>query len=537
MFTKDQCNANVTLCCAYYDPSTDPEPIPVSVKLRVEARPPHNIWKKEFSVPLDKLTAKTLQKECPFIQFEISDKEITRLLREQLQRGLQEGTIPKGRSFHETGAVYLPDRTLGFLRGSELIPDECKQPHVLASEIEDIQLLEENTTAQTWITALQTAPLAALLVIAYVMLTSVRSLVRSAGVTLQAILYIVGAQGLGKTTLATRLAGIYWDRASGTLANIAQAGSSISGTEHLFAIHRDQPVIVDDLCRSAGRDTERKRRELGAKIIREGSGDIPIIKKRGKEIEKRTCNAGVILTAEYAMDNPSDLTRCLIVPVNERLNLSSMLTPELVGSMVRHYSEWFSNNSDYEFRRLKDTLNGGWKSKLEPRIRTNYICLRWAFQSLLNSLDDAGLRSDVKKELHAQMDKAVDMALSEHMKFKRDILEQFPVGNLAACLYEGYKSGSFDLTKKIGKLQKHEGIMWGNDLCLRAEALIRFVRLQPGFHDWNRNKISRELKDIGALVLQEEGASTVHLDDDSPRVYRIRLDVLKDAAAYYQTAC
>lgn len=532
MFTKDQCNANITISCAHYKPSTEPESIPVSVKLRVEAYPPHT-WEKEFIVTLDKLTAKTLQQECPFIQFEIPDKEVTRLLREQLQRGLQEGTIPKGWYFHETGAVYLPNGTFSFLRGSELIPGECEQPHVLDSEIADIQLLEDTTTAQTWIVALQTAPLQALLVIAYVMLTSIRSLVRGVGVSLQAILYIVGGQGLGKTTLATRLAGIYWDRASGTPANIAQAGSSISGTEHLFVIHRDQPVIVDDLCRSAGRDTERKRRELGAKVIREGSGDIPIIKKRGKGIEKLTCNAGVILTAEYAMDNLSDLTRCLIVPVNERLNLSSMLTPELVGSMVRHYSEWFSNNSDHEFRRLKDTLDGGWKSKLEPRVRTNYICLRWAFQSLLNSLDDVDLRSDVKKELHAKMDEAVDMALSEHMNLKRDILEQFPVGNLAACLYEGYKNDYFDLTKKIGKLQKHEGIMWERDLCLRAEALIRYVRLQPGFHDWNRNKISRELKDIGALVLQEEGASTVHLDDDSPRVYRIRLDVLKDAAVYY----
>lgn len=532
MFTEEQCNAHITFSHVYFEPGAEQEFIPALIEVQVSARAPHK-WKKTFTVSLPELSVKTLQCKCPLIRFDLSEREANNLMREQVQSS----EIPKGLFFRETGAIHLPDGSTGFLRGAELISVECGQPYVTASEIADIQLLGDSTTAQAWISALLAAPLQALLVIAFLMLTSVRSLVRSAGVALQAILYIVGGQGLGKTTLATRLAGIYWDRINDTLANIAQAGSTISGTEHLFVIHRDQPVIVDDLCRSAGKDTERKRRELGAKIIREGSGDIPIIKKRGKRIEKSTCNAGVILTAEYAMDNLSDLTRCLIVPVNERLNLSSMLTPELAGDLVRHYSKWISANKDHELRRLKDTLTGGWNKDLEPRIRTNYICLRWAFRSLINSLDDAGLRSDVKKELLTRMDNATDMALDEHVKLKGDILEQFPVGNLAACLYEGYKNGSFDLTKKISKLYRHEGTIWEDDLCLRTEALVRYVRLQPGFHDWNRNKISRELKDIGALVLQEEGTSTVHLDDDSPRVYRIRLNVLKDAAIYYHTAC
>ena len=126
------------------------------------------------------------------------------------------------------------------------------------------------------------------------------------------------------------------------------------------------------------------------------------------------------------------------------------------------------------------------------------------------------------------------MALDEHLRLKQEIREQIPIGNLAAILYAGYENDDFKLTKKIDKLQKHDGILWNNDLCLRSEPLIRFVRLQPGFHNWNRNKISRELKDIGALVLQEEETSTVHLDDDSPRVYRIRLDVLKKNKIYYQ---
>ena len=83
------------------------------------------------------------------------------------------------------------------------------------------------------------------------------------------------------------------------------------------------------------------------------------------------------------------------------------------------------------------------------------------------------------------------------------------------------------------KLAKYSGIIWQKDLCLKPDALVQYVRTQPGFHNWTRNRIIQELKDIGALVLQEENASTVHIDKDLPRVYRIRLDVLKDMAEYY----
>ena len=113
------------------------------------------------------------------------------------------------------------------------------------------------------------------------------------------------------------------------------------------------------------------------------------------------------------------------------------------------------------------------------------------------------------------------------------ILETVPRGNLAAVLYDGKKNDAFNLATNPKKLAKYSGIIWQKDLCLKPDALVQYVLTQPGFHNWTRNRIIQELKDIGALVLQEENASTVHIDKDLPRVYRIRLDVLKDMAEYY----
>ena len=101
--------------------------------------------------------------------------------------------------------------------------------------------------------------------------------------------------------------------------------------------------------------------------------------------------------------------------------------------------------------------------------------------------------------------------------------------NLAFVLLEcnsNYKA--FHLTRNIKKLHKHDGIKWKNDLCLRSVALERAVRLQDGYQDYTLSKITRELKDMGALVIQEEGTLQVRLKKGTPRVYHIQLDVLEE---------
>ena len=110
-----------------------------------------------------------------------------------------------------------------------------------------------------------------------------------------------------------------------------------------------------------------------------------------------------------------------------------------------------------------------------------------------------------------------------------------PLGQAYLIPYYNSKSRCNECQFQLGykKLYKHDGIVWNDDLCLRRDALISFVHQQSGYQDWSANKITRALKDLNALVLQEDGVSTVHLTADSPRVYRIRVSVLKDTAEEY----
>jgi hypothetical protein len=151
---------------------------------------------------------------------------------------------------------------------------------------------------------------------------------------------------------------------------------------------------------------------------------------------------------------------------------------------------------------------------------------------------DQGLSPDVGQKLLKQMSDALEFSLTEHNAMIAMLKDSIPAGNLAFCKLDGYQRKAFDLTKKFERLSKHGGIIRNNDLCLRLEELVRFVRLQPGYRDWRSNKITRNLKDMGALAIQENTSNTVHLPKPKgkkciPRVYRIKLDILEKYSKQY----
>lgn len=523
------CNVQLCILEAYCALPNASREIPELVRLKVSTP----AWKSDFIVPLEGFIAR-LKKICgPFITFRNrkSENAFQDTIASELALGLKNGTIRLGYYLDQPGAVRFPDGHICFLRGAEIL-GSCGRPILLSEDLRDMQLAGDGI--QDSLLQLPTLFLLAspqvLLVFAYVLLSSIRSLLIDEGLPLQAILYITGKQGVGKTTLAERIAAIYTKK--GRPCGIIQAGSTLAASNDLIATLRDQPVIIDDLCLSVSRGTTQERIKLASQLIRQGTGDIPIIKRVGKDTVQLPAEAGLIFTAEFPLENLSDLTRCIIVPLLEQPVIPDQLTPALIGDAIRFFSVWFCDHVRGEIERFQSAPAVDSAMEMDTRISCNYKFLRAAFQSFLRFLCDT-TASCGEKILLEKFDKAMADALQYQQGLIDSLKENIPVGNLAFCILEGLKGQAFDLTKRTIKLCKHDGIFWKGDICLRPEALIRFVRTQRGFHDWSPNKITRTLKDYGALVLQEENAATVHLEKGIPRVYRIRLGVLEDMAEQF----
>lgn len=255
---SDFCNAAIQILSAYYLPASSFLSMPEFVTLLVQIMD----WVPiSVTLPLSQFNAAGIQKVCPALRLNSrKDREpFDTILMEDLNDGLADGSIQQGYYFEKAGAVTFPTGQVAFLRGDELIGDSTR-PYIANPDIRNIRLLGEGEAPVQLLPLLLTAPPQVLLMLAYVVLTSIRSLIIDSGTALQAVLYVVGGQGLGKTTLATQIAGIY--EKDGKRIGVVQAGSTHAAVNSLITSLRDQPVIIDDLCLSESRETARSEWSL-----------------------------------------------------------------------------------------------------------------------------------------------------------------------------------------------------------------------------------------------------------------------------------
>lgn len=411
--------------------------------------------------------------------------------------------------------------------------------------LEKLNILSNTAmNAVTWLPLLLSFPNAALMVLAFVLLSMVRSAVLGAGINLQAILYVTGMQGMGKTTLARRLVSFITRVGSPYKpALIFDLGSSLAGLRTAMTEARDLPIVVDDACKSISKNVERKRNEVLAQVLREATNAAPIVKSvpGGGQVELENA-ASIMLTAETKPENASDLTRCILVNILEQPNLPDELTPDMVSEIVRTFLEYFLDHAEALLASLKSEIHCSRPVALEnctePRVRTNLLVLRWVFRTMLDAAREASANASNCERLAARFDNALEESVDSFNHEMDALKANVPDGNLAYILLNGYLNKEFSVLKndkKLHKLSKRDGIIWKGDLCLRSLSLETFVRKQNGYHDWNLNRIVNTLLDYGAICIHEEHTKQVKLFKKKgiPRVYRIKLDILKDNAVRY----
>ncbi len=435
-----------------------------------------------------------------------------------------------GYAFTQTGMHQLPNGQYVYVWRDRVLGN-CDLPYIVRCSDSVIpKILPLESPLSQLFSELTYSDPQATLAFVFLCTTLLRSWITSQVPSWQAVLAIVGGQGLGKTTLARRLTD--WLQGSdGAPAQLFSAGSTVSAIRDAMVSARDLPIVVDDLCLSASTQLQRKYRDLGAQLVREGANAAPIVKKLpGGKSSRQHCAAGVIFTAEFSLENASDITRCIFIDLDQPLSLSAGLQAGLIGAACYSFIEWFLRKKPNLCKKIRELQGQDQSYRYNQRVEKNFKVLDVVFDALAHAALADGASPQCVDAIHTQYCVAVDRSL----QFQDDLLQQLDrqrkKGNIAALLLAGYESDAFDLCKKVEKLDRHEGIIWHGDLCLRREPLERFIRIQDGYACYNISKIVYELTNIGALVLQEEGTAQVRLKKGTPRVYRIRLDVLEDEA-------
>lgn len=472
-------------------------------------------------------------------------------------------TIRKGYSFPGSGTYVLPAGPRIWVWNHRFagnnIPDV---PYQIASDPDVVVPDEVDRPIEKMVSVMLQNDSSVCMALSFGLVTSVHSSIIDVGYPVQGALYITGEQSAGKTTLAQRMFGYPIRRSTGRPALFLEAVSTEAATRDIMAANPDLPVVIDDLCLSSEKSIEKQRRKLGSALLRLAANDASVAKKGldGRTIH-RDCSAGLVLTAEFVLDGMSELTRCIIINLPRRLQLTADLDAKLVGSVVNRFVDWFADHYDdaiellhqhmahpetlIERLRLDDL---GQRNRLlrEHRVQRNLSLLAWAFECFVRmAKSEMELPSALEGQLYQTFWAGIHTSLAKQFEVLAEIDSRKPEGNIAFVILSGIESGEFNLCRRRKKLFTRDGIIWEEDkdgsilIGIKEAALVTFVRNQNGYQNTKAREIVQYLKDRGVLVLQETKTNTVHLGEKKagepciPRVLLIKCEALRDAAQCY----
>ena len=533
----------------------------------------------DITVPCDDNIVKNICAKCPqitiygglnnpkyikdfiFDQIYCKQKMIHPITNEEIK-------IQNGYLFPGSGTYTLPSGEPLVIWNNRIAGNKPKNiPFYIKNSASAILLENNNSPIETMVNAILQNDCCITLPLAFAMLVSRRDIVSDMGYPLRGGLYITATQGAGKTTLARQMLGyVVTKQNTRNPALFMESVSTEAAVRDSLSENPGYVVIIDDLCKSSSRAIEKKRRELGSAVLRlaANEGDSAKKNKQG-ETQHNYCTGGIALTAEFVLDGQSELTRSIFVNITEPLELTREIQPSLTGGVLSCFADWFANNYDTALEMLMkccenpDILNViGLKDNAqydfflrERRIRDNFSLMRWAFDCFIAMAKKIPTFSPrIERALYTKFWEAVRNSLAKQLEVLNQIQSKTKEGNIAYLLKQAIDSKKvFNVCKKRDRNDLHtmDGIIWKKDsdknilqIGLRQTSIVQFIRHQNGYQTYTSRKILQELKDDGALVLQEDNSFTVHLGKRAengktnlPRVVLIKYDVLSDCAEKY----
>lgn len=284
-----------------------------------------------------------------------TDARVQAVLKEAISQKIRQGRcgvllsrtgwvkLPNGRHVYNTGTQVIGNTGGVEVKLSDTLPrleltDQC-------TEMDDKQLL------QSYFRKLSREPDILILLVAHMVRSLLASMFERLGFPLRYILYLVGVQGSGKTTVANDFGLPLTDMTQNTPAPATRALSSKSAVRDFAAEYRDMTALLDDVCTSSSAETRRISTNIAAYTLRFAADRIPeTISRPGGGQRKVRCTVGLVITGEFPMSKPSDLTRCVIVEVDHQLRGKEAddraISSAVVSRFVQYLAEHFDSVSD-----------------------------------------------------------------------------------------------------------------------------------------------------------------------------------------------
>ena len=447
-----------------------------------------------------------------------TDTRVQAVLKEAISQEIRQGRC--GVLLNRTGWAKLPNGRCVYNTGTQVIGDTGGLEVKLSDTLPQLKLtdqcieMDDKWLLRSYLRKLSREPDILILLAAHMVRSLLASMFERLGFPLRYILYLVGIQGSGKTTAANDFGLPLTDVTQNTPAPATRALSSKSAVRDFAAEYRDMSALLDDVCTSSSAETRRVSTNIAAYTLRFAADRIPeTISRPGGGQRKVRCTSGLIITGEFSMQKPSDLTRCVIVEVDHQMRgkeaddrtVSSAVASRFVQYLAKH----FDSVSD-EIQLALSAFRADAVAEGGPRQQQHMGELSCAFQLLLEYAQKMGAIDDVEMaEWGLWLQNALGRSLSANIRLTAKF-ERENVSNIAKIIFDAMKNEAILLAKNKEKFAQKPDKYAGFEGHKHTVVYIRLSSLQELLTSvsgkvWTDSATGKLLRENGLVEVGKDG--------------------------------
>lgn len=484
------------------------EPLRLLLEVTREGAPTQTIvWPAER---LDRLNLEKLIPGC--ISRDARGRSTKNLVATYLRMQLSQGNLPRGQYFDQTGWQQIDGQHRYFPNPAPANrlaePPEGGSPPYLIAEGASVFRLSVDPTLSVATAVEQLIRTFGrhfdiyLPVWGYSLFSVCRSFLQDSGLPTACILYLIATQGFGKTATAKTLCQLF-DDSSECMADVYDAGSTMSAMERTLMTTRDRSVLLDDIYIGTNKAKQRERLASAAALLRFAANETKRTKTQGSKNVSVSCAAGLVVTGEIPMEASSDVTRCIIVRIREKLAGSSNPVDlealrHTAATAMQGFLAWFGESYEEFCSRIKIEMESqlaAVESAPNERVKKSLFELYWLLCRFSDYAEEVGAVSAVVK---SEFVRATAQALTEvwhNIAEELRRIENRPK-TIMAAIVSGVEQQAFGYST-------HKGC-----ICVKLSVLTEYLKKLYERSDLSEQYVAKWLNQCKLLSIDASGKST-----------------------------
>ena len=537
MDAMHQSDSGVLQCSLFHDPQNggDAGPIYAQLDVRYLGR------SEKIGIDLRKKDY-TAQVRRQLRYWDLAGAELMKQVKSRLQEAIIQGAFSPKRAyiFCQHGLYRMADNRWVYVLGDTVVglPEdieyailpEVKREHLAWNPAQDVP----QAVGELW--HIFEMDQRTLLVFSFGILSALYSAVFDMDTTTFPVLAVVGRQGTGKTKIVRELILLYDDaQHPGYIMGQIDAHATSAALAEMVRKQRDQAILVDDMAESADASEARERKRNIAHILRRVSNKV----NQGKMTPQRKldllfCQAGLVFTGEFMLENPSDITRTIVISTDEPLVHLPPGLRVLAATAFHAFLQWLLPVLDGQLEQLRDQLKKS-SAHFEPRIAKNGTLLFWATGLFaLFAIEQGVLPKDVVTGIIDKTYDALRKILLDQKEQSRKLTASVPKGNLCWYILDGYSKNQFTVVTQKEQLINNENdcLIKKGTLYIRAQTLLEYLCNYTPYVFSSVNKMNKTLKEEGMLGDSKEKRSA-YIKINGRRYLKLDIKLLRQCAQQY----